>query len=159
MARFEAAIQFVLDNEGGYSNHAEDRGGATRYGITANVARAHGRNVESLTLADAKAIYEASYWRFDGIVNQAVATKLFDICVNVGLAGGTRLVQRVVGVPDDGIFGAKTLAAINAHYPETVLRGLEMGVADYYAQICQRDPKQVVFLRGWIRRAFRRPAA
>lgn len=32
----------VLDKEGGYVNHPDDKGGPTKWGITGKVARAHG---------------------------------------------------------------------------------------------------------------------
>jgi Glycosyl hydrolase 108 len=35
-------IDDVIGREGGYSNHPADRGGATRWGVTEAVARAHG---------------------------------------------------------------------------------------------------------------------
>jgi lysozyme family protein len=38
----EQLIDEVIGREGGYSNHPADRGGATRWGVTEAVARAHG---------------------------------------------------------------------------------------------------------------------
>ena len=35
-------IEEVIGREGGYSNHPADKGGATRWGVTEAVARAHG---------------------------------------------------------------------------------------------------------------------
>ena len=35
-------VEALIDREGGYVNHPADRGGATCFGITEAVARAHG---------------------------------------------------------------------------------------------------------------------
>ena len=35
-------IEALIEREGGYVNHPNDRGGPTNYGITEAVARAHG---------------------------------------------------------------------------------------------------------------------
>ena len=35
-------VEEVIGREGGYSNHPADKGGATRWGVTEAVARAHG---------------------------------------------------------------------------------------------------------------------
>lgn len=55
----EDAIQRVLTHEGGFSNHASDPGGATRYGITARTARTHGYRgpMNSLPMSEAVRIY------------------------------------------------------------------------------------------------------
>jgi lysozyme family protein len=45
-------IEEVIGREGGYSNHPADRGGATRWGITEAVARAHGYRGVSADLLD-----------------------------------------------------------------------------------------------------------
>jgi lysozyme family protein len=37
-----ALIEEVVAREGGYSDHPADEGGATRWGVTEAVARAHG---------------------------------------------------------------------------------------------------------------------
>ena len=39
---FDQAFDALLEHEGGYSDHAADPGGKTRYGITEVVARSHG---------------------------------------------------------------------------------------------------------------------
>ena len=66
--RIETVLAAVMKAEGGYANHARDKGGETMYGITSATARAHGYNgpMASLTQEQAKQIYETSYIRSRG---------------------------------------------------------------------------------------------
>jgi lysozyme family protein len=60
----ENLIDEVIGREGGYSNHPADRGGATRWGVTEKVARAHGYrgDMRSFPRGEAVAIYRRIYW-------------------------------------------------------------------------------------------------
>jgi lysozyme family protein len=57
-------IEALIEREGRYVNHPDDRGGATCYGITESVARAHGYagGMRNLPRAEAAAIYRRLYW-------------------------------------------------------------------------------------------------
>ena len=162
MAIFEQAIQYVLDNEGGDSNDAADHGGRTRFGITEKEAKAHGIDIEKLTLDQAKAIYKSDYWKFDGIASQRIATKLLDMAVNLGPGTAAKLAQRVAGTVVDGVIGLATIRAINYCTPGEAgefisLLKLACACADRYATIVADDHTQVTFLRGWMERALRLP--
>lgn len=157
MSTFETAISYVLENEGVDFDHPNDHGGRTRYGITEVVAAKHGRDVRTLTLADAKAIYRSDYWQFDGIRDARLAAKLLDIVVNFGVRGGTKIIQRAAGVLEDGVYGPKTEAALVKLPSEDAIERLSKAQADRYVDICISDRSQWVFLKGWTRRAIRRP--
>lgn len=157
MTIFDEAFLYMLENEGIDSDHPLDSGGRTRYGITREVATLYGYDVETLTLEQAKTIYRKGYWRGEGIRDRKVAIKHFDIGVNVGIKTAAKLLQRAVKVTDDGIIGPVTLDAINSRNPEDVLESLSMALSDYYVDIVRRKPNQIVFLKGWMRRAIRRP--
>ena len=73
----------LLQREGGYVNHPADRGGATCWGITQAVARAHGYRgaMRQLPRSEAAAIYRRLYWlrpRLDAVAERspAVAAEL-----------------------------------------------------------------------------------
>lgn len=157
-AKFEQAIGYVLDNEGVDSNDPEDRGGRTRFGITAAVAKENGLDVRTLTLYQAKAIYRRNYWKFDAVDDQRVATKMLDVVVNCGVDGGTKIIQRAIGAPSDGIFGPASAAAVNKLMPDWAIEQISFGVSDHYVEICRKDLSQLVFLKGWMRRAVKRPS-
>lgn len=158
MARFEDAIGYVLSNEGVDSDDKNDRGGRTRYGITRETAARYGLDVETLTIEQAKDIYRRSYWTFDLVNDQRVATKMLDIVVNFGVFGGVKIIQQAIGVaPVDGFFGKLTVAATNRTTPEDAIERLSMAAADHYVDICRKNLSQLAFAKGWIRRAIKRP--
>ena len=60
----ETYLNELIEREGGYVNDPADRGGATKYGITEAVARAHGYkgHMRDLPKDLAKTIYRKTYW-------------------------------------------------------------------------------------------------
>jgi lysozyme family protein len=130
MADFGISLQYVLRREGGWSDDPEDPGGPTMCGITMATARRHGirykEDLKAMTIKKASAIYRADYWRFDGILDQRVATKLFDMAVNMGLTTAVRYLQKALNVYGaelraDGQFGAHTCEAVNRRDPALLL--------------------------------------
>jgi len=86
MAEFSRAINTILKNEGGYVNNPNDPGGETNYGISKRSFP--DVDIRNLTQEKAIAIYRASYWGkyplLDQLDSQEVATKVFDLMVNMG---------------------------------------------------------------------------
>jgi lysozyme family protein len=168
----DQALTFTLGNEGGYSNHPADPGGATNFGIIQRTLdRWNGihpelnfpPDVKNLTMEQAEAIYRADYWRWDDITAPAIAIKLFDIGVNCGLATAVKLLQKAVNtlvnppLAVDGQIGPKTLGAANGQSPDAVLDAICKVQAGYYNAIVTRNPSQGVFLKGWLKRAAMKP--
>jgi len=162
VAEFAPALSFTLPHEGGYSNNPADKGGETNYGITAATARrnGYGGSMRDLPQEVAARIYEGEYWPgLEMIENQAVASKIFDLRVNFGVAGGNRLAQQAANVlvepatAVDGRWGPDTVASINAADPSAMLDELATAAANRYQAIVNNDPSQETFLRGWMRRA------
>jgi hypothetical protein len=107
MERDEVGIERLLDalieREGGFVDHPSDRGGATRFGVTEAVARAHGYRgpMRTLPREEAQAIYRRLYWlrpRFDQVAARAprIAAELFDTGVNMGPAVAATFLQRAL---------------------------------------------------------------
>lgn len=96
MSHFEQAFQKTVGVEGGYSNHPNDPGGETMFGITEAVARYHGYKgpMRDLPLEVARRIYRIDYWdplSLDAVASLApeVAEEMFDTNVNFySLAAG-----------------------------------------------------------------------
>ncbi len=166
MANFEQCIKYVLQNEGGYSDHAADRGGRTRYGITERLARKYGKDIAGLTELDALWIYREEFWQLTNLAQIAstrIAAKVLDICVNCGPRRGIEMLQGALnrcgaGLNIDGVLGDKTLDAVNRMQDEDkVLSMLSSICTRHYCGIVQADKSQGVFLLGWILRALRQP--
>lgn len=119
------ALALMFGHEGGYVNAKSDRGGPTKYGITHKTLAAHrgvksvtAEQVKAMTKAEAEAIYRKSYWTQSGgdLLPVGLDYAAFDYGVNSGPARAVKSLQKVVGVPQDGIVGGQTLAAVE-RYP------------------------------------------
>jgi lysozyme family protein len=166
MADFGKALSFILKNEGGYCNVKGDAGGPTNYGITQVVARANGfqGDMRDLPLPLASLIYRQSYWKFNGIQDQACATKILDMDVNDGLPSGVKLAQRaavVIGaeIAEDGAYGPATEAALNACDSALLMKALIQVSVAHYDAVAAEHPQDEQFLKSWLVRANEVPNA
>lgn len=158
---FDAALRLVLANEGGYANHPADRGGPTNFGVTqttydvyrASIGESR-REVRDITQAEVGDIYRRSYWErahCDDLPSPLDAVH-FDAAVNHGPRVAVKLLQRALGLADDGIFGPVTQAAAQHATSPSVLSRYLAARLRLYADIVARDASQQVFLRGWLKR-------
>ncbi len=149
---FDAAIKHVLEVEGDFSDHKDDPGGATRFGITEAVARRAGYrgDMRELPLDLAKRVYRHEYWdavRADELP-AGIRLVMFDAAVNSGVGQAVRWLQRAVGVVDDGVIGPRTLAAVGALSADSV----RMRVLAQRLRFMAGLPNWPAFSRGWARR-------
>lgn len=161
---FDAAFNYTLGNEGGYTNDAHDAGGPTNWGITIHdLSRYYGRpataaEVQNMSQDLAKAIYQHWYWNvlnLDSVKSQGVAMAMFDQGVLRGTSAIARVTQSLTQQVVDGIIGPKTLAAINAHDPRLLIQQIEAQAEQAFYTIVNAHPDQKKFLRGWLNRAKR----
>lgn len=164
MAKFDAALQFTLKNEGGFVDNPLDRGHATNYGVTTQALSDYlGRpatvdDVKNMSMAQVMGIYLPKYWnqvQGDKLTYQSSATALFDMAVLQGPRQAVKLAQRIVKAVDDGVMGPKSVSAINAMDPQTFVIALSLASARFFAGIVIRDNAQEVFLDGWLVRAYK----
>lgn len=169
----------IYVHEGGYVNDPADPGGATRYGVTAAVARAHGYQgdmrlfpkhcVGSIKVC-ADSIYIESYVKpMTGgskmpliQIDPAVAKELSDTAVNMGLPRPSRWFQetlRSLGYPVtvDGKIGPQTI-----HYAlqfrlatgwqgcRLMLDSLDAKQRAEYDRIVRVRPASRKFYKGWV---------
>ena len=152
MTQFDSALDWIFRAEGGWANIPGDRGGPTRYGIS-SVAFPH-VDLETLTREEAAAIYRRVFWygmHCDELYYEHVRLLLFDCAVLFGVPGATRVVQYVLGVKADGVFGPVTLQALKWAVPSNLVEGvLKRRLRFHLLQAQQPDQSQ--FLHGWLNR-------
>lgn len=160
MAIFDLAIRAVLGHEGGYVNDPTDRGGETKWGIS---KRSYPElNIRDLTREQAVAIYKRDWWdryKYAQIHDQDLATKVFDLAINMGAKPAHKLLQQALRACElptepDGIIGPATLAAVRLADPFALLAALRSEAAGYYRVIIARNPSQERFKNGWETRAY-----
>lgn len=165
---FAYACQRTLVREGLLTDHPADRGGKTKYGITAATAARHGiADVATITVDEAVQIYYTDYWRAAGcerIKSKYIAAELFDTAVLSGSGASGRFLQLAYNVlfagPSsvgalkvDGVVGAVTAAKVNAMLPKwekAILNAMTGEQYNHFRQIVAANPSQQVFLRGWV---------
>lgn len=149
MENFNKYIDHLLGFEGGYVNDPVDRGGETKWGIS---KRSYPHlDIRSLTKDDASKIYYKDYWTRSGahMLPEEIQYIHFDTAVNSGVRTAIKILQRACGsVKIDGVLGQKTHAAAAA----VSLAEYISERAVFYARICRRDPSQLRFIVGWMRR-------
>ena len=149
--KFDQCFEWLRGNEGGYSNNPNDAGGETMWGVTVAVAREcgyHG-NMNEMTVETAKEIYKARYWRdWMDCAPMPLAFELFDTAVNSGPGVAARLLQRTLGVAEDGTVGPRTRAAATARSPSALWVAF-VGVRLEYLTRCKGWPH---FSAGWTNR-------
>lgn len=168
MADFKktVAVTFNLEDKGTVTNTPGDKGGLTKWGIS---AAAHPEvDIRNLTREGAEAIYKADYWNVgkNDYLSQLpfpVAFLLFDWRVTTSPKPVYKAFQSVCGLTGearDGIFGKNTLAAFmklaRLEQPGAEDRVRDFCIAftearaQYYDDL--NDPK---FDDGWRNRAIR----
>ncbi len=168
-------IAEIIDREGGYVNHPADRGGATRYGITEAVARAHGfrGDMHSFPREEAEAIYRRIYWERPGLPAIAdfapkVAAELFDTGVNMGPSVAVSFLQRALNALNRGASDypdiapgtriddataaalATFLAKRKPNGESVMVKALEALQGERYLDLAERRPANEAFLYGWL---------
>ncbi len=166
----------ILGKEGGYVNNPADKGGATRWGITEVVARAHGYkgDMRQLPRETALAILTNDYWtgpRFDLIANvsPAIAAEICDTGVNMGPSVPSKWLQRWLNVfnlqgklyPDliaDGQIGPRTVTALQMFLASrgkegesVMLKALNCSQGSRYLELAEQRSANETFVYGWVK--------
>lgn len=159
----ERILSDILRREGGYVNHPADRGGPTKFGITAQTLgawRKLGRpataaEVQALTEEEARAIYRQRYLvepGFAAITHPALLALLVDAAVHAGPKRAVEWLQSALGVTADGVIGPKTRAALAQADPEALYAKVLAQRLRHLGRLITQDPKQSAFAAGWMNR-------
>lgn len=148
---FDKAFRELLESEGSYSNHNDDPGGETNFGVTVSVARANGYAgpMRDMPQSVARDIYRRQYWRpwMDDLPYQ-LAFQVFDASVNSGPGQAARWLQRAAGVKDDGAVGPVTMAAVGKSDPVKLAVMFCAARLEFLTSL----PTWTAFGKGWARR-------
>lgn len=159
---FEQAVEFVLKWEGGFSDHPDDPGGITNYGISIKFAgsinlditgddRTTAADIRNLTRGQAKQIYREHFWQKAECdqLPDGVALAVFDAAVNMGVRRSTMFLQMAAGSRPDGIWGPNTRRAVNRSDPIDLLFEAIARRNRFYGRLGKFD----TFGLGWMRRS------
>lgn len=166
---FSNAFKLYLKFEGGYVNHPNDKGGATKYGITEGVARGNGYqgDMKDLPLSLAESIIKKRYWdKFNGdLMPYEVAEKMLNIGANMGVGTAAKMLQKILVIYGqdlgksgvDGAFGGDSIKALNnvAKNKDSItaiVKYLNAMQGMRYLNIVEANHSQRVFLKGWTKR-------
>lgn len=150
--KFEKAMKFVREAEGGYYNHPNDPGGETMYGITKRDYP--DLDIKNLSREKADDIFFNDYWipSVAEKLPEPVYISYFDSAVNTGRKQANKFLQRALGVSADGVVGPITLKAIEkADTKDLAYKIIEQRQA-FYDMLAKNKPKLKVFLKGWTNR-------
>jgi len=147
------AMVALMKHEGGFVNHPKDPGGMTNLGVTQRVWEewvghpVDEKAMRALTPAVVAPMYKQKYWdkiRGDDLPS-GVDLAVFDCCVNSGPGRAAKMLQRVLGVAEDGAIG-----------PQTIAKALSIDssklIADYNdarLAFLQALPTWATFGKGW----------
>ena len=164
MAKVELLAPLILKWEGGFVNDPKDKGGATNMGITLSTWQKQGYDKNhdghidenDIKLLDVKdfIIILNSYWN-TWKANNIEDQKLANICVDWvwgSGAWGVKLVQRLLGLTEDGVVGNLTLSTLNSQNPQDFLKMVYNARLEFLNNIVKRDSSQSRFIKGWTNR-------
>jgi lysozyme family protein len=179
MASFDKAIPVILKNEGGYVNNPNDTGQATNHGVSLRFLADHpesgdfdhdgdvdAEDIKNMTVEQASAIYKQYWWdafHYGNITDQTVATKIFDMSVNMGSKRAHIIVQTALNkafglkLTVDGILGPASIQTINSvsdDKEQTLLTAICDEQYAFYTRLIAQKPSLSVFARGWKNRAY-----
>ena len=146
-----------------YTNDPSDAGGPTKFGITLRTLRNYRNNqklqaidVQNLTEKEAREIYEHEYLVKPGF-SQLRYGQLYVAAVDFGVTSGPddsiKVLQKVLGVKQDGVLGPQTANAANIRDGRSLCNAFCVGRAIFYANEVQRRPANIKYVEGWIARA------
>ncbi len=155
MSDFKTAVLLTLQHEGGWVNNPTDPGGETNMGITQKDMP--GQDMRTLTVEQATAYYQEHYWKplYSQIIDQNLASKIFDMGVLFGIGTAIKVLQTIFVMHQiiaDGVFGSRTLDIVNTAEPVGLLAAYKTRLVTHALGIVANKPTEREFFAGWVRR-------
>jgi lysozyme family protein len=149
----QSVIQRLLQREGGTQKITKDSGGVTKGGI-AETSGMPAAQIRSLTPEKINQLWQNKWQESEGVNHPGIREILFDARGNMGEPAANRMFQRSVNsllppdqqIPDDGVLGSNSLAAINKVMQDDLGEKL---MANYKAH---HPAKYGPYANGWANR-------
>jgi lysozyme family protein len=174
-AEIERIVTKIKGVEGGYGHNADDLGGATRFGITEEVARRHGwtGRMQDLPKSLSREIFIDDYIigvSFDRVIELSpmIGEELVDTGVNMGQSWGALFLQQWLNVFNnkgehwadlvaDGFVGDKTITALRkfltrrgAEGEKVMTAALNCSQGERYKDLALAREANETFAYGWM---------
>jgi lysozyme family protein len=157
---FETIFKRVVGHEGGFQRSYSDRGNwtggfvgkgllkGTNWGISA--MSYPDEDIKGMPIERAYQIYKEDWWDKLNLdkFRKAMQYQLFDAAINHGMYNAARMLQRALGIKDDGIIGPITAKTARAHEENDLLMLFLAERLDFFTNVATWDD----YGRGWARR-------
>jgi len=175
---FSYISKIIFENEGIYSNDPDDPGAETFMGISrkyhpnwpgwkyVDELKEQGiiNKIDENFIKNSKLynlvldFYFVNYWKklHLDVLDFNLAILLFDSAINLGKKTAVKLLQRILGVKDDGIIGTQTLGAIkNFENDELLKEKYKLKRIEHYINLCYKNKNLRKYLLGWLNRVLK----
>ena len=178
MNTVQEVINDILQKEGGFVNHPDDRGGPTNFGITLKTYQKYKKNatiedLKRMLKVEAFTIYEIEYYRNTKIdkltpISSLIAAEVLDTAVHMGPVVAISFLQQCLNAFNnkqefyrdlvvDGIIGNATIQALTAYKQRrgtlgevVLLKALNCLQGARYIELSQKREANESFVFGWI---------
>ena len=143
----------LLKHEGGFVNNPADPGGMTNLGVTQRVWEewlghpVSEKDMRALTPEIVAPMYKRKYWdKVSGDeLPSGVDLMVFDCAVNSGPGRAAKMLQKVLGMTEDGIIGPQTLSRAASADVKTLISDYSEARRVFLKSL----PTWGVFGKGW----------
>lgn len=169
----------IVRREGGWVDHPNDPGGATKHGVSLRYARTQGtlfdldgdgdvdkNDIRLITPDMAAAVFILEFYLEPKIntLPEVIQAQVFDMAVNAGAKRAMILLQRMVNnlrmndvdrLMEDGVLGPKTYQALGtaaSRFGTGLVKKYAEERLAFYRGLARSKPSLAVFLRGWENR-------
>lgn len=170
---FQYAVEKIIRHEGGLSNHKDDKGSWTKYGISLRYLQNENfdlngdgiiskEDVIHLTRTEADKIYYKEWYlkhKYNLIKDKIVMTDIMDFSINTGASQCHKTLKRAINrivinqVPVDSVLDDGTIALINSLNQVEFHKALNQEQEKFYRLLVKNNPALSVFINGWLRRS------